>query len=88
LRFAGGVGSGFDQKTLDSLTAQLRKLTTPDCPFDPPPPRAYARDATWVRPELVVEIAFAEWTSEGFVRQASFIGVRDDKRPHEVVREG
>src|SRR5262245_18779019 len=88
LRFGGGVGSGFDQKMLDALTRKLRALATADCPFDPPPPRAYARDATWVRPELVVEIAFAEWTSEGFVRQASFLGLRDDKRPEDVVREG
>jgi bifunctional non-homologous end joining protein LigD len=88
LRFGGGVGSGYDQKMLDSLTGQLRKLATQDCPFDPPPPRAYARDATWVRPVLVIEIAFAEWTSEGFVRQASFLGLRDDKQPGEVVREG
>ena len=41
-----------------------------------------------MRPELVAEVAFAEWTSEGLVRQASFLGLRDDKDPIEVVREG
>jgi bifunctional non-homologous end joining protein LigD len=88
LRFGGGVGSGFDQRRLESLTRQLRSLRQDECPFDPPPPRSYARDATWVKPELVAEIAFAEWTSEGYVRQASFIELRDDKDPADVVREG
>jgi bifunctional non-homologous end joining protein LigD len=88
LRFGGGVGSGFDQRRLEQLKAQLRSLAQDECPFDPPPPRSYAREATWVKPVLVAEIAFAEWTSDGLVRQASFIGLRDDKDPTEVVREG
>ena len=45
------------------------------------------RTARWVRPELVCEIAFAEWTFDGVVRQASFLGLRDDKDPHDVIRE-
>jgi bifunctional non-homologous end joining protein LigD len=87
LRFGGGVGSGFDQKTLESLMRQLRALEQTACPFDPPPPRPYLRDATWVRPELVAEMEFTEWTREGIVRQASFVGLRDDKDPRDVVRE-
>jgi bifunctional non-homologous end joining protein LigD len=88
LRFGGGVGSGFDQRVLERLTRQLRGVQQDECPFDPPPPRSYARDATWVKPVLVAEIAFAEWTSEGLVRQASFLELRDDKDPADVVREG
>jgi bifunctional non-homologous end joining protein LigD len=87
LRFGGGVGTGFDQALLGQLGTQLRDLAQPECPFDPPPPSAYTREATWVRPVLVAEIAFAEWTSEGLVRQASFLGLRDDKDPPEVIRE-
>ena len=85
---SGRRGSGFDQRVLERLTRQLRGLASDECPFDPMPPRSYARDATWVKPVLVAEIAFAEWTSEGLVRQASFLELRDDKDPADVVREG
>lgn len=86
-RFGGGVGTGFDERALAELTATLRSLETDVCPFEPPPPRSYLRGARWVRPDLVVEVAFAEWTSEGLVRQASYLGVRDDKPARAVVRE-
>jgi bifunctional non-homologous end joining protein LigD len=87
LHFAGGVGTGYDRALLDQLTGHFRSLVTRTCPFDPPPPRSYVRDATWVEPTLVAEVAFAEWTSEGIVRQASFVGLRDDKDAADVVRE-
>jgi bifunctional non-homologous end joining protein LigD len=87
LRFGGGVGSGFNERTLRDLTAALSALEADVCPFDPPPPRSYLRGARWVRPELVVEVAFAEWTAEGLVRQASYLGTRDDKAAADVVRE-
>jgi bifunctional non-homologous end joining protein LigD len=73
LRFAGGVGTGFDQRMLQSLTKQLRALVTDRCPFDPRPPRIVTRDATWVEPDLQAEIEMTEWTNEGYVRQASFM---------------
>jgi bifunctional non-homologous end joining protein LigD len=87
LRYAGGVGTGFDRKLLESLMAEFRRLATDTCPFDPPPPPPVRRTARWVRPELVCEVAFAEWTFDGIVRQASFLGLRDDKDPRSVVRE-
>ncbi len=78
LSFAGGVGTGFDQATLDSLSAQLRELTTTDCPFDPEPPAGYRRDATWVEPTLRATIEIAEFTNDGFARHASFVGLLDE----------
>jgi len=73
LRFAGGVGTGFDQTRLDSLTGSLRTLATPDCPFHPYPPRHEVKGATWVRPELRAVIEIAEFTNDGHVRHASFV---------------
>jgi bifunctional non-homologous end joining protein LigD len=73
LRFAGGVGTGFSQRRLEELTARLRALVVPTCPFTPEPPRTYSRDATWVRPELSARVEITEFTNEGYVRHASFI---------------
>lgn len=88
LRFAGGVGTGFTDATLALLQSELAARTTDECPFDPPPPRAALRTpATWVRPELVAEVAFGEWTPEGRVRHGSYLGLRTDKDPSTVVRE-
>jgi bifunctional non-homologous end joining protein LigD len=73
LVFAGGVGTGFNQKLLTSLTKRLRSMATRECPFDPPPPPAYRKGATWVRPELAAEVEMTEFTNDGLVRHASFI---------------
>jgi len=73
LRFAGGVGTGFNHRTLEELTARLRALRTDECPFEPVPPTSYRRDAAWVRPELRCAAEIAEFTNEGFARHASFI---------------
>ncbi len=73
LRFAGGVGTGFDQALLESLSTALRSLATPYCPFNTTPPRSYLAAATWVRPELRALVEIAEFTNEGHVRHASFI---------------
>jgi bifunctional non-homologous end joining protein LigD len=85
LRYAGKVGTGFSMATEQDLLARLKRLERKKAPADVP--RTEARGAHWVRPDLVAEVAFAEFTSEGVVRHASFLGLRDDKRPEEVVRE-
>ncbi|MEL6889976.1 MAG: non-homologous end-joining DNA ligase [Actinomycetota bacterium] len=77
LRFAGGVGTGFDQRILTELTSQLRDLMTEHCPFDPEPPRAISRSATWVEPALMARIEIAEFTNDGHVRHASFVELVD-----------
>jgi bifunctional non-homologous end joining protein LigD len=87
LRYSGGVGTGFDGAMLERLTAELATRTIAECPFDPVPPREVGRSAHWVKPELVAQIAFTEWTFDGILRHASFVGLRDDKDPSDVVRE-
>jgi bifunctional non-homologous end joining protein LigD len=77
LVFAGGVGTGFTQKTLDSLHRRFLGLAIDECPFDPTPPREYTRHATWIEPVLVARCEIAEFTNEGYVRHASFIRLTD-----------
>lgn len=87
LRFAGGVGTGFSDALLAELRARLGELATDECPFDPPPPPLVRRTAHWVRPELVAEVAFGDWTPDDRLRHPSFLGLRIDKDPAAVVRE-
>ena len=85
LRYAGKVGTGYSAETLRDLGARLRKLETSESPFDDA--RPIPRGTHWTRPELVAQIGFAEWTGEGRLRQPRFLGLRDDKRPTDVVRD-
>jgi DNA ligase D-like protein (predicted ligase) len=86
LRYAGKVGTGFDQATLRDLGARLRDLERPDPPFaDADAIRE--RGVTWVEPELVAQVGFTEWTGAGRLRHPRFLGLRDDKAAREVVRE-
>ncbi|MET0727726.1 MAG: non-homologous end-joining DNA ligase [Acidimicrobiales bacterium] len=88
LRYAGRVGTGFKEADLTRLAGLAEDLVTDHCPFDPPPPRAdLARGATWLRPELVAELAFAEWTGDGRLRHPSFLGLRTDKASADVTRD-
>ena len=85
LRYAGKVGTGFSMATLEDLRGRLDRLASDKAPVAVP--RADARSARWVKPQLVAEIAFAEFTAEGVVRHASFLGLRGDKPARQVVRE-
>jgi bifunctional non-homologous end joining protein LigD len=87
LRYIGQVGTGFTQEILDDLHARLRKLERKTSPFTTEVPRADARDATWVTPRLVGEVAFTEWTGDGRLRHPSWRGLRPDKSVQEVTQE-
>lgn len=86
LRYAGRVGTGFRDPLLRSLRDRLDALAVDDCPFEPPPPREVTRVARWVRPQIVVEVAHAEWTADGVLRHPSYLGERVDKAAEQVGR--
>jgi DNA ligase D-like protein (predicted ligase) len=85
LNYAGKVGTGYSAATLRDLGVRLRELETSESSFVDA--RPIPRSTHWVRPELVAQIGFAEWTNDGRLRQPRFLGLRDDKRPPDVVRE-
>jgi bifunctional non-homologous end joining protein LigD len=85
LRHAGNVGSGFDEDTLEALSARLRPLRVKRPVLDDP--NKDLKDAIWVRPELVAQISFAGRSRDGRVRHAVFRGLREDKSAREVERE-
>jgi bifunctional non-homologous end joining protein LigD len=88
LVYAGKVGTGFSQAALDSLHTALVSLERDRPPFDRgDPPRSGASGVHWTEPRLVGEVGFSEWTTDGQLRHPRFQGLRDDKDPHEVVRE-
>ena len=86
LVYAGRVGTGFNTALLKTLAARLKPLQRGQSPFHNRVPGPL-RDVHWVRPELVAEIAFTEWTSDGVLRHPSFQGLREDKTPTDVKRE-
>ncbi len=85
LRYVGRVGTGFSESDLRILSELLKPLETSKPPFANPPSGAAVRGVHWVRPKLVAEVAFLERTSAGVLRQPSFLGLREDKQPKEVV---
>ncbi|HEX7879805.1 MAG TPA: non-homologous end-joining DNA ligase, partial [Candidatus Eisenbacteria bacterium] len=87
LKPAGRVGTGFDTAGLADLHRRLKALEIDTSPFDPSPVGARARGVHWVKPILVGEVEFTEWTSEGQLRHPSFQGLREDKKAAEVTRE-
>ena len=84
LRYAGKVGTGYNQKVLRTLRERMGALETDRSPFAD---RVREPDAHWVAPELVAQIGFTEWTNDGRLRHPRFTGLRNDKSPTEVVRE-
>lgn len=99
LVFCGKVGTGFDRGLLKSLHSQMMKLKIPECPFVNLPESGPQgkwnqkltpvefRKCTWVKPVLVCQIKFAEWTGDGKLRQPVFLGLREDKAAGKVRRE-
>ncbi|MCO5946485.1 DNA ligase D [Mucilaginibacter flavidus] len=96
LRYVGKVGTGFNDKMQKEMMAQFKPLITDKSPFDVEPdvdkpsrfrPQRLGAKPTWLKPELVGEVAFAEVTSDGVFRQASFKGMRTDKKAKDVILE-
>ena len=84
LVYAGNVGAGFDHAGLDTLHAKLAKIAADESPFEPAPRGVKGH---WVRPRLVAEVSFTEWTSDGRIRHPVFHGLRTDKEPRAITRE-
>lgn len=85
LIYIGNAGTGFDQQRLKEIYNRLEPLIQKTCPFKKPP--KLRTPMTWVKPKLVCEVKFAEWTNEGQMRQPVFIDFREDKKSEEVVKE-
>ena len=85
LRHYGYVGSGFSEKGLRDAVDRMKPYLTDNCPFISPP---HIKDKIqWIKPKLVCEIEYAELTADDLLRQTTFLGWRDDKKPKEVVLE-
>jgi bifunctional non-homologous end joining protein LigD len=87
LEYAGKIGAGFTDASRRELLTAMAPLAADAPPFADPPPKAVARIANWLRPELVIRAEFAGWTGDGLVRQASYKGVELEKDPRKVIRE-
>jgi bifunctional non-homologous end joining protein LigD len=85
LRYVGKVGTGFDAATLESLSERMARLKLDKAALEVP--RTALRGSTWIKPELVAEIAYTEFTSDGVLRHPSFLGLREDKAAKQVVLE-
>ena len=79
LRYVGQVGTGFTEAMLDDLAAMMAPLARTTSPFADALPSAVVRQARWVEPVLIGEVAFAEWTGDGVLRQPSWRGLRPDR---------
>ena len=87
LQYAGRVGTGFDSVMLETISIDFEKLAQKTSAFDNPPTGSEAHGVHWLKPELVAEVNFAQWTNSGVIRHASFVGLRADKPGKQIVRE-
>ncbi|MGH7192685.1 MAG: non-homologous end-joining DNA ligase, partial [Candidatus Saccharimonadales bacterium] len=85
LRYAGKVGTGFDQATLKDLLAKMRPLEVGSLPLDE---KVRGKGLHWIEPRLVCEVGFTEWTDQHRLRHPRYQGLREDKPAREVIREG
>ena len=95
---AGKVGTGFNETLLKALSARFKPLATDTCPFKNLPEKRAGRYGAgitpsemkrchWLKPRLVCQVKYAEWTRDGKLRQPVFLGMREDKQAKDVVRE-
>jgi bifunctional non-homologous end joining protein LigD len=87
LIYSGRVGTGFSIKQRLEIQKKLDAMAQPSMPFAVKPKDPGLRDAHWAKPKLVAEVEFTEWTADGSIRHPSFKGLREDKKPTEIVRE-
>jgi bifunctional non-homologous end joining protein LigD len=87
LQYAGKVGTGFTEEKLNFLLRKLKKYVQSKPAFINPPTGFHAENVTWLKPKLVAEIEFSEWTKNNRLRHPSFQALRQDKPASEVVRE-
>ena len=85
LKYIGSSGGGFKDTQLSSIHKKLQKLEQKESPFDEKIPGSSS--ITWVKPELICEVAFSEWTKDGKIRHPVFMGLRTDKEPEQVKKE-
>jgi ATP-dependent DNA ligase len=87
LRYSGKVGTGFDTALLRQLAAKLKRRERRTAPFADAPTRGTSNGVHWVKPDLVAEVEFTEWSDDGMLRHPAFKGLRVDKKATDVVRE-
>jgi bifunctional non-homologous end joining protein LigD len=87
LVYCGRVGTGFTEDSLKQIESELATRRSRSPAFHNPPTGSQRRGVTWVRPELVAEVEFAQWTDDGLLRHPVFHGLREDKSPQEIVRD-
>ena len=87
LIYAGRVGTGFTFQQRSDLKKQLDKFVRATSPLAVTPKEPGLRETKWTEPKMIAEVAFTEWTSDGSIRHPSFQGLREDKKPKDVVRE-